>query len=90
MSYCHNCGANIEVGINVCPYCGQAFKVNEEISDKDLKIQELERKIDKLEEKKSASIGFPSQNMKYFWIMATIMIIFFFGFMGFFVYMASR
>ena len=90
MSYCQNCGAKIEVGINICPFCGQFFSKKEETSEKDLKIQELERKIENLEKKKSSPMGFANQNMKYFWIAASIMIIAFFSFIGFFVFMARR
>ena len=88
MNYCQNCGAKIELNINICPYCGQTYDKKEEISEKDLKIQELEQKITNLKKKRSFTMGFPAQNMKYFWVMAIIMIIFFFGFMFFFVWMA--
>jgi len=91
MNYCHNCGAKIESNITICPYCGQSFdkKDKKQVnSEKDLKIQELELKIATLEKKTTSHFGFSGQNLKYFWIMAIIMIIFFFSFMFFFVWMA--
>jgi uncharacterized membrane protein YvbJ len=48
--YCQNCGAKIENGINICPFCGFSNEGNNELTQKDLKIRELKERITELEQ----------------------------------------
>ena len=48
--FCQNCGAKIEDDVVVCPFCGFSNESNHKLSQKDLKIQELQEKIMQLEQ----------------------------------------
>jgi uncharacterized membrane protein YvbJ len=48
--YCQNCGSEIDQNATVCPYCGQVNRNSDIIKKKDIKIQEMERKIEELEQ----------------------------------------
>ncbi|MFX1419242.1 MAG: zinc-ribbon domain-containing protein [Promethearchaeota archaeon] len=48
--YCHNCGSEIDQNARLCPYCGQIINGSDDIRQKEIKIQELEQKILKLEQ----------------------------------------
>ncbi len=48
--YCQNCGSEIDQNAMVCPYCGQVNSSSDIIRKKDIKIEEMEQKIAKLEE----------------------------------------
>ncbi|MFX0022894.1 MAG: zinc-ribbon domain-containing protein [Candidatus Hermodarchaeota archaeon] len=48
--YCQNCGSEIDQTASICPYCGQTNKTSEIIRNKDIKIQEMEKKIAELEQ----------------------------------------
>jgi uncharacterized membrane protein YvbJ len=89
MTYCQNCGAERVSNASICPYCGYIFNNFHEIDDKEIKIKELEQKLAQLENSNNSKMQGPiNPQMKYFWIMATIMVIAFFAFLFFFVYMA--
>ena len=89
MNFCPNCGAEKDVNTNICPYCGFSFNKSNKVEEYENKIAELEHKLAKIENLDKPKIfGTENSQMKYFWIMATIMIIAFFGFLFFFVFMA--
>jgi hypothetical protein len=48
--YCTECGSRLDENVIVCPFCGHEKLVSKPLDEKDLKIQELESKIVKLEE----------------------------------------
>jgi uncharacterized membrane protein YvbJ len=48
--YCQNCGSEIDETTSICPYCGQASNNSEIIRNKDIKIQEMEKKVAQLEQ----------------------------------------
>lgn len=80
MFYCQNCGAKIESAEKFCSFCGFSFDTNTESSDKDARIDELEQKIARLEQrqvKKTTSSSFSP------W-MAILPIGFVAAFLGFF------
>ena len=80
MFYCQNCGAKIESVEKFCSFCGFSFEVKIESNDKDTRINELEQKITRLEQKqvkKTTASSFPP------W-MAILPIGFVAAFLGFF------
>ncbi|MFW9948911.1 MAG: hypothetical protein ACFFKA_02145 [Candidatus Thorarchaeota archaeon] len=90
MNFCPNCGSEKDVDIKICPYCGFSFNKLSEVESYEKKISDLEQKLAQVEGPKKLSLFDPrSSQMKYFWIMATIMVIVFFAFLFFFVFMAS-
>ena len=50
--YCSNCGAKVESDALHCPYCGKSFMhaSKDLMTEKDLKIEALERKLLSLEQ----------------------------------------
>ena len=90
MSYCPNCGAETEQSAKICEFCGYSFNILDDLEEKNLKINQLEHKLHQLEGS-SNSKATPINNspLKYFWVIATLMIIGFFSFIFYFVYMAS-
>jgi len=48
--YCQNCGSEINQNAKICPYCGQVNNNSDILREKDIKIQELEQKMAKLEQ----------------------------------------
>ena len=80
MFYCQNCGAKIESAEKFCSFCGFSFEKNTNTDVKDARINELEQKIARLEQrqvKKTASSSFSP------W-MAILPIGFVAAFLGFF------
>lgn len=47
--YCQNCGSALEENVSICPYCGQVNDSSEILKQKDIKIQEMEQKVEQLE-----------------------------------------
>jgi uncharacterized membrane protein YvbJ len=91
MNFCPNCGAEREKNANICPYCGFSYFKTNEVQDYKKKVAELEDKLIQLEKPdKFNPFKLDSSQMKYFWIMATIMVIAFFAFIFFFVFMARH
>ena len=91
MNFCPNCGAEKDINTQICPYCGYSFNKVNEVDEYKKKITNLEQKITQLEKKEKPNIfNKDFAQMKYFWIMATIMVIAFFAFLFFFVYMARH
>ena len=81
MFYCQNCGAKIESVEKFCSFCGFSFEEKIESSDKDARIDELEQKIARLEQrqvKKTTSRAFSP------WL-AIVPIAFIAVFFGFFI-----
>lgn len=62
--YCTECGSKLDENAKVCPYCGQENMKSKVPDEKDLKIQELEQKIVKLEESTRVRIGLLSSKAK--------------------------
>ncbi len=48
--YCQSCGSEIGQDYIICPYCGQMNSNSDTISEKDIEIQELEKKVADLEQ----------------------------------------
>ena len=91
MNFCQNCGAEREINATICPYCGKRYVKSNEVEQYKNKITELENKLNQLEKTDKSSPFRPDNaQMKYFWIMATIMVIAFFAFIFFFVWMARN
>ena len=60
--YCQNCGAEIGDDANVCPYCGISVHTAQIVEEKDKKIAEMEKKIQRLEALASQSAGETSKS----------------------------
>ena len=61
MFYCQNCGAKIESVEKFCSFCGFSFEEKTELNNKNARINELEQKIVRLEQrqvKKTSSRAF--------------------------------
>jgi uncharacterized Zn finger protein (UPF0148 family) len=49
MTFCPNCGAEVEEMVNFCPYCGSKFTKSMNAEDKDKTVEELNNRITLLE-----------------------------------------
>ena len=81
MFYCQNCGTKIESTEKFCSFCGFSFEQKAKSDEKDARINELEQKIARLEQrqvKKTTSRAFSP------WI-AIVPIAFVAVFFGFFI-----
>ena len=91
MGYCPNCGAETEQSAKICEFCGYSLNFMDELKEKNLKINQLKQKLHQHESTRSYK-GSSEDNsqLKYFWVIAALMIIGFFSFIFYFVYMASH
>ena len=92
--YCMECGSKLEENAIVCPYCGQE-NIDSKIPDeKDLKIQELEQKVDTLEksvkEKTRSLVRKTDENRVQPWIFIFPMVFFVLFFVFFIILVAIR
>jgi uncharacterized membrane protein YvbJ len=83
--YCQNCGSEIDQNASICPFCGQANRNIDLIKSKDIKIQELEQKIAKLEQtiKEKSNSSFKKNIFNpfpWFFIIPIVFVIVFFVF----------
>jgi uncharacterized membrane protein YvbJ len=85
MMYCQNCGAKIEDNVNICPFCGFSNEGDNEFTQKDRKIQELQEKITELEQTVSNTTvnendrGFNNKMMfAFIFILPIAFLVFFF------------
>jgi uncharacterized membrane protein YvbJ len=88
MNYCPECGSKREDNSEVCRFCGYEFEEVNEASSKDKRIQELEKKIERLEkDQKSDNEPFDMENSPWVFIMpiAITAIFFLFVFMIIFI-----
>jgi uncharacterized membrane protein YvbJ len=70
MSYCPGCGSKREDESKVCRFCGYEFEKTNETSSKDRRIQELEKKIERLEKgQKSEDESSEMENSPWIFIM---------------------
>jgi uncharacterized membrane protein YvbJ len=85
--YCQNCGSEIDQNASICPFCGQANKNPDIIRSKDIKIQELEQKIAKLEQdvKETSNSPFKKKNFNPFPWVFIVPIVFVIVFFLFFI-----
>ena len=91
MSYCSNCGAEREDSARICEFCGYSFNVIDDLEEKNLKINQLEHELHQLESSSNIkTTTVDNSQLKYFWIIASLMIIGFFSFIFYFVFMASN
>lgn len=91
MNHCPNCGAERKQSARYCELCGYSFDILDDLEEKNQKIEQLEHKIRQLESSsKNSAISVDNSQLKYFWIIASIMIIGFFAFIFYFVYMARN
>ena len=91
--YCTECGSKLDENAKVCPYCGQA--INSKIQDeKDLKIQELQKKVINLEESVKEKARFfnrkNNENRVQPWIFIFPMVFFVLFFVFFIILVAIR
>ena len=91
MSYCLNCGAERGYSAQICEFCGYYFNVIDDLEEKNLKINQLEHELHQLESSSNIkTTTVDNSQLKYFWIIASLMIIGFFSFIFYFVFMASN
>ncbi|MDX1799135.1 MAG: zinc-ribbon domain-containing protein [Candidatus Lokiarchaeia archaeon] len=81
--YCQNCGSEIDQNASICPFCGQANKNTDIMRSKDIKIQELEQKIAKLEEDVKTKSNSPFKKnifnaFPWFFVVPIVFVIVFF------------
>jgi uncharacterized membrane protein YvbJ len=81
MSYCPNCGKKRIEFENFCEACGYSFRQSDKVDEKDKKIQELEEKVNSLENLLSQKNQDSSKNMSpWIFIFPLCFFIIFFGF----------
>ncbi|MFW9938015.1 MAG: zinc-ribbon domain-containing protein [Candidatus Thorarchaeota archaeon] len=83
--FCQECGSEIENTATVCPFCGKINSNSDVIQQKDLKIQELEQKVAKLEEfvthkPKKATRSFNPMMFLFIFILPLAFLVLFFVF----------
>ena len=83
MFYCQNCGAKIESAQKFCSFCGFSFEVKDESAGKDARINELELKIARLEQREQGQVKKTISGSFSPW-MAILPIGFVAAFLGFF------
>ena len=92
--FCTECGSKIEENVIVCPYCGEENRNSKVLDEKDLKIQELEHKIVKLEETSKQRTKLLSrkadENRVQPWIFIFPMVFFILFFVFFIILVAIR
>ncbi|MFX1476491.1 MAG: zinc-ribbon domain-containing protein [Promethearchaeota archaeon] len=92
--YCTECGSKLDENAIVCPYCGEEKIISNAVDEKDLKIQELEKKIIKLEESNKERRWFSSkkaeENRVQPWIFIFPLVFFVLFFVFFIILVAIR
>jgi uncharacterized membrane protein YvbJ len=93
MNYCPNCGEERNDSAQICEFCGFSFNIMDDLEEKNRKINQLEQELHQLESNSNIAtkaIIADNSPLKYFWIIASLMIIGFFSFIFYFIYMASN